>query len=30
MDLIHFLKFGFVGFSGVIVDFGITWVCKEK
>ncbi len=29
-DLIFkFLKFGVVGFSGVFVDFGITWVCKE-
>ncbi|TNE64422.1 MAG: GtrA family protein [Bacteroidetes bacterium] len=25
-----FLKFGVVGFSGVFVDFGITWVCREK
>lgn len=24
-----FLKFGVVGFSGVFVDFGITWFCKE-
>lgn len=29
-DLIFkFLKFGAVGFSGVFVDFGITWICKE-
>ncbi|HON19515.1 MAG TPA: GtrA family protein [Salinivirgaceae bacterium] len=27
--LIKFLKFGVVGFSGVIVDFGFTFVCKE-
>jgi putative flippase GtrA len=25
-----FLKFGLVGFSGMIVDFGITWLFKEK
>ena len=25
-----FLKFGVVGFTGVFVDFGITWVCREK
>lgn len=25
-----FLKFGVVGFSGVFVDFGITWICREK
>lgn len=24
-----FLKFGIVGFSGVFVDFGVTWVCRE-
>ena len=24
-----FIKFGVVGFSGVLVDFGITFVCKE-
>lgn len=27
--LVKFLKFGIVGFSGVFVDFGITYVCKE-
>lgn len=27
--LFKFLKFGVVGFSGVIIDFGITYVCKE-
>lgn len=25
-----FLKFGIVGGSGVFVDFGITWLLKEK
>lgn len=25
-----FLKFGVVGFSGVFVDFGLTYLCKEK
>jgi putative flippase GtrA len=25
-----FLKFGIVGFSGVFIDFGVTWVLKEK
>ena len=25
-----FLKFCVVGFSGVIIDFGITFLCKEK
>ncbi|MBK8558036.1 MAG: GtrA family protein [Lewinellaceae bacterium] len=24
-----FIKFGVVGFSGLFVDFGITWVAKE-
>jgi putative flippase GtrA len=27
---IKFIKFGVVGLSGVGVDFGITWVGKEK
>lgn len=27
---IKFLKFGVVGFSGVIVDFGFTYLFKEK
>lgn len=25
-----FLKFGVVGFMGVIIDFFFTWLCKEK
>lgn len=28
--LFKFLKFGVVGFSGLIVDFSLTWFCKEK
>jgi putative flippase GtrA len=24
------LKFGLVGVSGMVVDFGLTWLCKEK
>jgi putative flippase GtrA len=26
----QFLRFGIVGFSGVFVDFGLTWLLKEK
>jgi len=28
--LIKFIKFGAVGATGVVVDFGCTWVSKEK
>jgi putative flippase GtrA len=28
--IIKFFKFGIVGVSGVVVDFGITWLLKEK
>lgn len=28
--LLKILKFGIVGFLGLIVDFGITWLCKER
>lgn len=28
--LSKFIKFGIVGFSGLFVDFGITFLCKEK
>jgi putative flippase GtrA len=28
--LFKFLKFGAVGMSGMAVDFGITFLCKEK
>ena len=27
--LLKFLKFGVVGFSGIFVNFGVTYVCKE-
>ncbi len=30
MDILKFTKFGLVGLSGLIIDFGITWICKEK
>lgn len=31
MDFIFkFLKFGSVGISGMLVDFSITWICKDK
>ncbi len=28
--IFKFFKFGIVGFSGLFVDFGITYLCKEK
>ena len=28
--LYKFLKFCVVGVSGTIIDFGLTWICKEK
>lgn len=28
--ILKFLKFGVVGFSGMILDFGITYLLKEK
>lgn len=28
--LLKFLKFGVVGATGVLVDFGITWLCRER
>lgn len=28
--LFKLLKFCVVGFSGMVVDFGVTWLCKEK
>lgn len=27
---LKFIKFGVVGFSGMLIDFGITWLLKEK
>lgn len=31
MDLIwRVFKFGLVGFLGMAIDFGATWLCKEK
>lgn len=27
---VKFIKFGIVGFSGLIIDFGLTWISKEK
>lgn len=24
------IRFGMVGFSGVFIDVGITWICREK
>lgn len=26
----QFLIFGIVGFSGLLIDFGLTWILKEK
>ncbi len=26
----RFFKFGAVGVSGMVVDFSVTWLCKEK
>ena len=28
--LLRFLKFGIVGLSGLVIDFSITWLLKEK
>ncbi|MBP5547402.1 MAG: GtrA family protein [Bacteroidales bacterium] len=28
--LLKFLRFCIVGVSGTIIDFGLTWLCKEK
>ena len=30
MQLIRFVKFGMVGAVGVLVDFSVTWLCKEQ
>ncbi len=29
-DLLKFIKFGIVGFSGLLIDFALTWLLKEK
>jgi putative flippase GtrA len=26
----RFIKFGLVGLSGVVIDFSVTWICKEQ
>ena len=28
--LMRFVRFGVVGVSGTLIDFGVTWLCKEK
>ena len=28
--ILKMLKFGLVGLLGMMIDFGITWICKEK
>ena len=28
--ILRFLKFGVVGVSGTVIDFGLTWLLKEK
>ena len=28
--LLRFVRFGLVGASGMVIDFGVTWLCKEK
>lgn len=28
--IVKILKFGVVGFSGTVIDFFFTWLCKEK
>ncbi len=30
MQLVPFVKFGMVGGTGIIIDFFVTWLCKEK
>lgn len=29
MNFLRFLKFGAVGLCGLIIDFSVTWLCKE-
>ncbi|HVX49478.1 MAG TPA: GtrA family protein, partial [Chitinophagaceae bacterium] len=28
--VLKFLKFGLVGATGLVIDFGVTWLCKQK
>ena len=28
--ILKMIKFGLVGFLGMMIDFGATWLCKEK
>ena len=28
--IVKMIKFGLVGLMGMVIDFGITWLCKEK
>jgi len=28
--VLRFVRFGIVGASGMVIDFGVTWLCKEK
>jgi putative flippase GtrA len=30
MTVLKIIKFGIVGLSGMVIDFLITWLCKEK
>ena len=30
LDFTRLIKFGVVGISGMVIDFGFTWLCKEK
>ena len=30
MQLSRFVKFGLVGCTGIVMDFCITWLCKEE
>ncbi len=25
-----FIRFGIIGITGIVIDFGTTWLCKEK
>ena len=30
LNFTRLIKFGVVGISGMVIDFGFTWLCKEK